>query len=69
MPIEDRPNDFDVQLLVVVNGNIPEPDHGLHARRSIGIDFSLILPGARMQACYGLFLCNGRSPGVPVVPC
>lgn len=41
MAIEDRPNDFDVQLLVVVNGNIPEPDHGLHARRSLGIDQAL----------------------------
>lgn len=41
MAIEDRPYDIDVQLLVVVNGNIPKPNHGLHACRSLSIDQTL----------------------------
>ena len=52
MAIEDRPNDIDVQLLIVVNGNIPEPNHGLHAYRSLGIDQTFLFQEPECLAAF-----------------
>src|SRR4030065_2241793 len=52
MLVEDRSNHVDTQLLVIVNGNVAETDHGLHAFRCLDVNQALLLQQAEGLATF-----------------
>ena len=52
MMVEDRSNNVDARLLVIVNGNVAETNHGLHACRCLGIDHAFLFQQAEGLAAF-----------------